>query len=281
MQGEGRATLLGNNSVEALRFRGAMLGLAVGEYVSSAPEVLSASFAAAADAEQRAHELSRCVRVALATALWLIDGEGDEHLATVLKLHEDSPSTFSNDVAYGAVSIGLGFVEPDLARERARALAMKTHLHPIGQDGAGVMAAAIAELTSIPEGSAFGPTDFLFQARGHAHTRRFRDLFEVVRSMPDLSQKTVVRVLGVSTEAHRSIPTALYLFARHHTSFIDTVQFSLGLGADASVTAMAAALSGAWLGEAAIPAHLCAIVDPDRRIRNTADQLFEMHQRRA
>lgn len=254
-------------------FRGALLGLRVGELVSEVPALLSQPIGD--DHLQPLPQEPGYWSGAVATAKWLVEG-GDERKKDIWQLYENSTSTFGNEVAASAVPIGLAlFRSPGEACSKARELANETHLHPIGLDGAGVMAAAIAEALMPRDVDRWKPQQFIKEVRKHAQTRRFRDLLRQISSVPELSRKTVVTLLGTTVEAHRSIPTALYLFARHGGSFVATFGAGLELEADRSIVSLACALSGAHLGERCFPQSLVSLADPDQEIRRVADALYE------
>lgn len=62
------------------------------------------------------------------------------------------------------------------------------------------------------------------------------------------------RRMGTGIQAHEAVPAANCSFLYRPESFRDTVRFAIGLGGDTdTIAAMAVAISGACLGERAIP----------------------------
>jgi poly(ADP-ribose) glycohydrolase ARH3 len=135
--------------------------------------------------------------------------------------------------------------------EQARLSALPTHRHPVGIEGAQVLALAIAD--------ALNHEDF-------NHDRLFTTLREnVVSDEMSYALKIASRLapddslwtLGNALEAHRSVPTSIVCFARNPDSFLDAISTAISLGGDTdTLAAMTGAISGARLGISGTPEHL-------------------------
>ena len=86
----------------------------------------------------------------------------------------------------------------------------------------------------------------------------------------------VVRRIGHTVEVHNSVPSAIYCFLRSPESFEEAVIRAVNLGGDAdTMGAMCGAISGALLGESAIPSRWLSVLEDRERITAAADRLFE------
>lgn len=188
--------------------------------------------------------------------------------------------SFSNSAASRMAPIAVLYHrDPHEAAEMARRAAGITHEHPIGQDGAALHTAAMAELMRLPPGDELDAWVFVDRLGKYPMTRRFRELLDELRCVRSASKSTIVHVLGNGAEAHRSVPTALHAFLCHSASFADAVLFALSLGGDAdSIACMTGALAGASLGASRIPEAWASGVDGRDEIIELADRLLELTQ---
>lgn len=185
--------------------------------------------------------------------------------------------SLGNGAAMRVAPIGLLFAD-DLGRVAAEAerSALPTHTHPIGIDGARLMAVAVA-LALRP-----GPFDrkaFYRELSDHARTEEFRWQLSVARQ---LRRSDSVGGLGNSLEAHRSVTTAIAIFAASPDDYLRVVGRAIGLGNDVdTLAAMAGALAGARLGAAGVPADLIARLEDRakgrRHLEGLADRLHDLH----
>jgi poly(ADP-ribose) glycohydrolase ARH3 len=160
--------------------------------------------------------------------------------------------SYGNGAAMRVAPVGLLFCRDlDRVAEEAKRSALPTHVHPLGIEGAQLLAVAVA-LALRP-----GPLDrraFYRELRRRARSEEFR---WAVSAAARLRPGDTVSFLGNSLEAHRSVVTAVACFASSPRSYEDAVARAIGLGDDTdTLAAMTGALAGAHLGVAAIPARL-------------------------
>ena len=159
--------------------------------------------------------------------------------------------SLGNGAAMRVAPVGVCFADDlDAVEEQAVRSALPTHVHPVGIDGARLVALAVA-LAVEP-----GPFDrgrFYQALISRAATEEFRERLEHAAALgPDDSAAR----LGTSLEAHRSVVTAIECFASSPDSFMDAVTRAVGLGGDTdTIAAMAGAMVGARLGSGALPDH--------------------------
>jgi poly(ADP-ribose) glycohydrolase ARH3 len=186
--------------------------------------------------------------------------------------------SLGNGAAMRVAPVGLAFCH-DLDRvwEEARLSALPTHIHPLGIEGAQVLATAVAlcvQMSSIDRRAFFGA--ILERAR----TEEFRWLLSFAAK---LKRGDPVDSMGSSLEAHRSVVTAIACFASSPKSYKDAVARAIGLGDDTdTLAAMTGALSGAYLGLAGVPASLLDKLEdgPKGRtyIHSLARRLYERYR---
>ncbi len=286
------------------RFRGAMLGAAIGDGLGATLKGQPIrDFAALTSWIKDPPDTLSCTNVTsmiLVTARSLIDSRGfnPEHMADRLSAAgwrapdvQGWDDETARDLLGGAISYGngaamrmtpIGLVfhrRPERAVETARMAAAITHNHPMGEDGAGLHAGAIAEIMSVPLEQKIDSTELLKSLREHSGRRRFRDILSDIETLwlDKASEERVIEVLGNSVEAHRSVPTALYSFLAHHETFPNAVLYALSLGGDANtIASMTGALAGAALGESAIPRSWVSLLQEREELLELSDRLLEV-----
>lgn len=183
--------------------------------------------------------------------------------------------SFGNGGAMRAPVVGLFHAaRPEQIAEAARRSAAVTHSHPLGMEGAVVMAQATAlalrgrEALEILDGAAEAArldpfTSRLTLARAWLKERR-EPAAEEIRSR-----------LGNRITASESCVTALYLALRHlDRPFTDLQHAAVALGGDVdTIGAMAGAIWGAARGAAELPQDALSRLEGRERLRALASAL--------
>ena len=174
------------------------------------------------------------------------EGGDWRHLAATLL----PGGSLGNGAAMRSAPVGLTFRDdPGRLWVEAERSALPTHRHPIGIEGAQVIALAVAIAL---RGGPFDRRAFFGELRGHAVTEEFRRQLEIAG---ELSADDSVAPFGSTLRADESVVTALACFAAAPDSFEDAVSRAIALGGDTdTVAAMAGAVSGAFLGVGALSA---------------------------
>jgi poly(ADP-ribose) glycohydrolase ARH3 len=169
----------------------------------------------------------------------------------------------------------LAFPDLDRVALLARQTSMITHGHELGIEGAVLQATAIALLLGTPRGG-LDPDGILSTLGVHVGSSEYRARLERVRTLPhNAPLDAVVAELGTGVAAIESVPTALYTFLRNRDSFVGTATYAVSLGGDTdTIASMACALSGAFLGEEAIPVAARERVEGAEALRMLADALL-------
>jgi poly(ADP-ribose) glycohydrolase ARH3 len=190
--------------------------------------------------------------------------------------------SYANGAAMRVAPVGL-FFHDDLEQtwEQARRSALPTHLHPLGIEGAQLLAVAAALCV---RSASFNREEFFHQVHARCRSDDFRVRIEQaarVRSPDDL------RALGNGIEAIASVPTAIACFALTPEDYGTVIGRAILLGGDTdTIAAMAGALAGALGGVRALPVHLVNRLEERGSskgrsyIERLAGRLAESHERR-
>jgi poly(ADP-ribose) glycohydrolase ARH3 len=188
--------------------------------------------------------------------------------------------SLGNGAAMRAAPIGLLFCDdPDRVAEQAERSASPTHTHPIGVDGARLLAVAVALAL---RGGRFDRKAFYQELTRYAKTEEFQWQLSVARR---LRRTDSVGGFGNSLEAHRSVMTSIAIFTASPDDYPGVVSRAIGQGNDTdTLAAMAGALSGARLGIEGIPAHLIGKLENGhkgrRYLEELAGKLFDLRLQR-
>ncbi len=176
-------------------------------------------------------------------ALWQRGVSVDEAAARIFR-----GGSFGNGAAMRIAPVGAHFIgdEARLAAAASRS-ARVTHAHPLGIDGAVILAGAVC-------GAVCG--DDPLQVAGRlAEEQGFQRALRVVETAvrERWPAVAVARTIGSDASALRSVPAALAAAIRAET-FEEACTFAIQIGGDAdTIGAMAGAVAGARFGAASIP----------------------------
>jgi poly(ADP-ribose) glycohydrolase ARH3 len=179
--------------------------------------------------------------------------------------------SFGNGAAMRVAPIGLVFRD-DRQRlwDQARLSALPTHLHPLGIEGAQLLALAVALCSSMEKIDRAGFFAELLKACTLGEYRAKIEAAARSQVPEDLAG------LGNRIEALHSVPTAIASFAMTPESFEATVSNVIFLGGDTdTLAAMAGALSGAYIGASRLPSRLVGLLESSPKGRTYLKRLSE------
>ena len=191
--------------------------------------------------------------------------------------------SFGNGAAMRIAPVGLFFHDAPNIYEQARASATVTHAHPIGVDGAAVLALAVAQAVRMDPNEPFPFEEFSQELIDFARMPEIREKMVLAREMilDDVSPRESASRLGPSVAVHESMPFAVYSFLRHPQSFEECLFCAILNGGDRdTLGAMACSVSGAYLGVEAIPMAWRAKIEKREHIERLAVGLEEMSRTR-
>ncbi len=187
--------------------------------------------------------------------------------------------SLGNGAAMRVAPVGLLFHhDPDAVWHHAGVSARPTHRHPVGIEAAQVLALAVALAVRT---DAIDRRPFLKALRERVRTEEMRWALD---SAIGLRKGDQYSVLGSGLEAHRSVVTAIALFAAENGDFDRAVGRCVALGDDTdTLAAMAGALCGALGGMAAVPTRLHEHLEDGPRGRShilwLANELYRRWER--
>jgi poly(ADP-ribose) glycohydrolase ARH3 len=186
--------------------------------------------------------------------------------------------SFGNGAAMRVAPVGCLFREaPDLY-EQVRLSATVTHAHPVGVDGAAVLAKAVAQAVRLDPTDPFPWEQFSQSLVDFARTPEIRSKMVLARDLvcEGVSPARAIGQLGRSVAVHESMPFAVYSFLRETLSFERCLFCAILHGGDRdTLGAMACGISGAYLGIEAIPSEWRTRLENREYIEELARRLAE------
>jgi poly(ADP-ribose) glycohydrolase ARH3 len=188
-----------------------------------------------------------------------------------------APGRASNGAAMRVAPVALyAASSPEAVIDLAMRSARITHTHPSAQLYAAVHATAVDVALSHPATTPVDPGQFIAAVTSRAgDSESERRLRRAALLAGGASADEIAATLGTGLLAAESVPAAICAFLRHPRSFADAIRFAVGLGGDTdTIAAMTGAISGALLGEAAIPGRWVSRVEGTGQLRGLADRLY-------
>jgi poly(ADP-ribose) glycohydrolase ARH3 len=184
--------------------------------------------------------------------------------------------SLGNGAAMRVSPVGLLFCDDlDRVMEEARLSALPTHVHPLGIEGAQLLAVAVA--LAVRERR----LDRRAFHRELLRRTQSEEFHWALSTAARLRPGDTIGFLGNSLEAHRSVVTAIACFTSSAQSYDGVVARAISQGNDTdTLAAMAGALSGAHLGIGAVPRHLLEKLEDTHKGRSYIEGLaMRLHGR--
>lgn len=182
--------------------------------------------------------------------------------------------SFGNGAAMRAAPIGLFcWKDPVRLKEVTFGASAVTHDHPLAKEGALLITHAVALILQDKP-----PGEILDALMGVPEIKEYKDKLHSVGRLLKADEDTgeVIHSLGHGIEALESAPTAIYAFLRYGSDYLETIEFCLSLGGDTdTISAMAGALAGAYLGRGGLPSEFLERLEDRGRIEALAVGLLE------
>ncbi len=191
--------------------------------------------------------------------------------------------SFGNGAAMRVAPLGL-FYSNDIERlrEAVEVASSITHSHPHGMEGAVILSYAIALILESSSNIEVGLIldKLLSFARSKEYSEKLHSIKWLLQKGGSLDD--VINTLGNSILALESVPTAIYAFLCYGGNFKKTIEFCISLGGDTdTISAMAGALSGSYIGSQSLPPQwLTELEDGEKGrtyISKIAEELYRVH----
>jgi poly(ADP-ribose) glycohydrolase ARH3 len=189
--------------------------------------------------------------------------------------------SYGNGAAMRVAPVGLFFYDNlNLLLDQSRLSALPTHVHPLGIEGAQLLALAVAQASKMDR---FDRDAFFDTLVAHCQSVAFRAKLSIAAKIQSVGQ---LISLGNGIEALESVVTAIASFSLTPNSYQESIGNVILLGGDTdTLAAMTGAISGALLGADALPKNLIPKLEESPKGRSyiieLADRLFAAHQVRA
>lgn len=164
----------------------------------------------------------------------------------------------------------------DETLEAARRSARVTHTHPQAIAGARVQAVAVAMALRHPAGGGIDRAGFVAALRAVAGDPMLEARLALAGELAARGDPAEIAArIGTGFLVVESVPAAVCAWLSHPDSFPEAVILAIRLGGDTdTIAAMTGAISGALLGESAIPAGWLERAESAARIQRLADELL-------
>jgi poly(ADP-ribose) glycohydrolase ARH3 len=203
----------------------------------------------------------------------MIEGEDHKWLAE----NHFPGGSFGNGAAMRVAPVGLMF-HNDTGRlwEEAKLSALPTHTHPLGIEGAQLLALAVGLAVSSTE---FDREDFFNTLAARCSAAEYSGPLQRASLLDNPAD---LALFGNGIEAASSVVTAIATFSLSLDSYEQAIGSAILLGGDTdTIAAMAGAISGAFLGWQSIPSHLFEQLEDREQgrsyIKELANQLHAIH----
>lgn len=218
----------------------------------------------------------RCFGPGLPKIFKLVSDLGLEYTAAARKLY-DGTGSMGNGAAMRVPPVALRYFSSTDLYQKAQLSAAVTHIHPIGTDGAAVMAKAIA-MNVLAPARGFNRATYVENLAQFATTAEIRTKMLKVGelSVNKAAAYDAAQQLGRSITVQESMPFAIFCFINNAEDFVETIGTAISNGGDSNTLgAMAGALSGAYLGIEGIPAAWRAKIENLEIIESLAQRLYK------
>ncbi len=187
-------------------------------------------------------------------------------------LYKNSSGSMGNGACMRVAPIGLWFSNrPRLIKKNAVKSARTTHIHPLGVDSAVIMAKAAALALDADK---ISNDDFIAELLKVSSTGGFREALEKNRILLNkgVDSDGCMNSFLRDETAVESLPFSILTFLRNRDSFEDCLYEAVSAGGDTdTISSMACALSGAYLGIESIPERLLSVIENHDYIERLID----------
>ncbi len=204
-----------------------------------------------------------------------VEREGIGYLDAARGLHDGEGSLGCGAAAH-ILPVALYRHRDESLYERVEHVARLTHAHPVGIDGAAILARAEVKALHLNFNRPFSPSVIVERLGAFARTPVLRGKLQLIPELieQEASPWKAAETLGIGLGAHESVPYALYCFLHHPHTFVETVLTAvLQGGSRPCLGAMAGALAGAYLGIEAIPGDWLERLESHQHIETLAREI--------
>ena len=185
--------------------------------------------------------------------------------------------SLGNGAAMRAGPLGVAYRDTDRLANACDTASAVTHAHPVGRDAALLVARAVGQAVEAGlEGRHIQPQAMAQDLTDGCRTEEMRHKMQAVTDYlgEGAEPEAVADTVGRNISAPESVPFAAYAFLAAPDDFAACLEIAMFNGGDRdTLAAMAGSMSGAYLGEHAIPEpwrarleHRCQLRELSRRL---------------
>ncbi|MBS3816494.1 MAG: ADP-ribosylglycohydrolase family protein [Candidatus Thermoplasmatota archaeon] len=183
-----------------------------------------------------------------------------------------------NGSAMRIAPVGVFFSISENVYEKAIKTAEVTHAHPLGKDGAGVLALCIGRASLSDK---ISPEDFALDMAERSETevfgKKLKKVAELLKS--EVEREEAAQELGSSVLIEKSVPYAIFSFLKDPKSYEKALMNAVLVSGDSdTIGAMTGAVSGAYLGDKALPEAWVDKLENVSYLKKLSERLFELRK---
>ena len=212
----------------------------------------------------------------------LVDEMSLPHKKALKKINEvyfSGTGSYGNGGAMRINPVGLFFSGKNIYKNVKKTVSL-THSHPVGIDGAAVLAEAVSIAKDLDPEIEFDRLSYLDELIDFSRTDEIKDKMISVKKLLEngSSEKEAADIIGRTTAVSESMPMAVYSFLKNPDSFTECLFTAVLNGGDAdTVGAMACGISGAYLGINGIPFDWAGKLERREYIEALTDMLYHVY----
>lgn len=185
--------------------------------------------------------------------------------------------SLGNGGAMRAAPVGALTADIGVVARLARRMAAVTHAHPVGQDGAALIAVATSLALRVPPGDTVDGEGLVAHCLSELDTPTVRETVALVPgTIGSHGPEETARLTGNGVAAHEAVSASLAAFLHHPGDAVAAIRFAVRMGGDVdTIAAMAGSIAGAATGAGSLPDGLLRRLEGRADIERVADRLAE------
>jgi len=185
-----------------------------------------------------------------------------------------------NGSAMRIAPVGIFFSKDDSIYEKVAKTAEVTHTHPLGKDGAALLASAVGKAAVSDK---ISTKEFVKELEEKAKTKKLTDSLILISKLleQDVKREKAAEELGTSVLIEKSVPYAIFSFLKDIETYEKALMNAIMVPGDRdTIGAMTGGLSGAFLGVKAPPDTWIDKLEDVDYLKELADQLYTIFEKR-
>lgn len=192
--------------------------------------------------------------------------------------------SYGNGAAMRIAPLGVFYYDTDNIYKTARKAAIATHTHPLGIDGAAILAKLLSIM--VPKNDSKYDVEahrieLITQLIEFAETSKYKKKLKIVKNLleNEANFSQAEKKLGSDVLAFNSVPFSIFAFLRIPNSYEECLLNSILISSDRdTVGAMVGGLLGAYLGITKIPNNWIEKLESINYFKELAEKLYRLKE---